>query len=207
MNQIEEYRDALDGLRFSDAGKERIMKNLMEQGKQTVKVRHFRPMRAALVAAVLVAISALMLAAGIGEYKFDLDGGLVSGYGADGADFSVRVPGNGGSPVVLRDGRLWLSTSENQQVDVTDLIDGDTPQIYPYTDPQTGNSAFLVIGGTPEEFGWAVVIPRGTKGHFGSSGLGFVSFDPEAKQGEDRFVYASWYLSALELLDLQMPSH
>lgn len=52
MSSIErDYRDALDGLRFSDAGKERIMKNLMEQGKQPVKGKHFRPMRAALVAA------------------------------------------------------------------------------------------------------------------------------------------------------------
>lgn len=52
MSSIErDYRDALDGLRFSDAGKERIMKNLMEQGKQPVKGKHFRPMRTALVAA------------------------------------------------------------------------------------------------------------------------------------------------------------
>ena len=32
MGRLEQdYREALDGLRFSDAGKERIMKNLMEQ--------------------------------------------------------------------------------------------------------------------------------------------------------------------------------
>lgn len=52
MSSIErDYRDALDGLRFSDAGKERIMKNLMEQERQPVKGKHFRPMRSALVAA------------------------------------------------------------------------------------------------------------------------------------------------------------
>lgn len=53
MNQIEEYRDALDGLRFSAEGKERIMQNLLEQAEQPVKEKHFRPMRAALIAACL----------------------------------------------------------------------------------------------------------------------------------------------------------
>lgn len=51
MNQIEEYRDALDGLRFSEAGKERIMKSLTEQADQPVKGKRFRPLRPALVAA------------------------------------------------------------------------------------------------------------------------------------------------------------
>lgn len=53
MNQIEEYRDALDGLRFSEEGKERIKQNLLEQAEQPVKEKHFRTMRAALIAAVL----------------------------------------------------------------------------------------------------------------------------------------------------------
>ena len=39
-----EYQDALDGLRFSDAEKERIIKNLMEQrAGQPVKEKRLRP--------------------------------------------------------------------------------------------------------------------------------------------------------------------
>lgn len=54
MNQIEEYREALDGLRFSEAGKERIVTNLMEkQGQAPEKRRGVRPLRAALIAAAL----------------------------------------------------------------------------------------------------------------------------------------------------------
>ena len=55
MNQVErEYRDALDGLRFSTEGKERMMKNLMEQQEQKpVKRRGIRPLRAGLIAACL----------------------------------------------------------------------------------------------------------------------------------------------------------
>lgn len=49
-----EYRAALDGLRFSDAGKERIMNKLTEQnGQSAEKRRTFRPLRAGLIAACL----------------------------------------------------------------------------------------------------------------------------------------------------------
>ena len=68
MEQIErEYRDAMDGLRFSLEGKERIMKNLMEQHEQApVKRRGVRPLRAALVAAAVCV--ALVGTAGAAQY-------------------------------------------------------------------------------------------------------------------------------------------
>lgn len=55
MGRLEQdYREALDGLRFSDAGKERVMKNLMEQQeREPVKGKRFRPLRMALIAAAV----------------------------------------------------------------------------------------------------------------------------------------------------------
>ena len=55
MGRLEQdYREALDNLRFSDAGKERIMKNMMEQQeRETVKGKRFRPLRMALIAAAV----------------------------------------------------------------------------------------------------------------------------------------------------------
>lgn len=55
MGRLEQdYREALDNLRFSGAGKERIMKNLMEQqGREPVKGKQFRPLRMALIAAAV----------------------------------------------------------------------------------------------------------------------------------------------------------
>ena len=55
MGQFErEYREALDALRFSGAGKERMMKNLMEQtAGKPAKRRGGRPLRAALIAAAV----------------------------------------------------------------------------------------------------------------------------------------------------------
>ncbi len=58
-----EYREALDSLRFSDAGKERIMKNLT--GQRAEKKRTVRPLRAALIAAALcLALAGTAFAAG-----------------------------------------------------------------------------------------------------------------------------------------------
>lgn len=49
-----EYRAALDALRFSDAGKERIMNKLTQKNGQSAgKRRAFRPLRAGLIAACL----------------------------------------------------------------------------------------------------------------------------------------------------------
>ena len=55
MGRLEQdYREALDNLRFSDAEKERIMKNLMErQEREAVKGKRFRPLRTALIAAAV----------------------------------------------------------------------------------------------------------------------------------------------------------
>ena len=55
MEQIErEYRDALDGLRFSGDAKERMVDNLLEQrGQAPVKRRGARPLRAGLIAAAV----------------------------------------------------------------------------------------------------------------------------------------------------------
>ncbi len=55
MKRLEQdYREALDGLRFSDEAKERMMNNLMEQqGQKPAKRRSVRPLRAGLIAAAL----------------------------------------------------------------------------------------------------------------------------------------------------------
>ena len=61
----QDYRETLDGLAFSGAGKERIMKNLMKQQEgRTVKGKRFRVVRAViLAAAVCLALAGTAFAA------------------------------------------------------------------------------------------------------------------------------------------------
>ncbi len=59
----QEYKQALDSLRYSSEGKERIMKNLMEQQEQRLEKRKsIRPLRTVLIAAAVCA--ALVMTAG-----------------------------------------------------------------------------------------------------------------------------------------------
>lgn len=69
-----EYRDALDSLRFSEDGKERIVKNLMEQqAGRPVKGKRFRPLRAAMIAAALcLALAGTAVAVQVFEVRVDL---------------------------------------------------------------------------------------------------------------------------------------
>lgn len=69
-----DYQDALDGLRFSKEGKERMMKSLMErQAQEPVKRRSLRPLRTALIAACLcLALVGTAVAAQVFAVRVDL---------------------------------------------------------------------------------------------------------------------------------------
>ena len=60
-------------------------------------------------------------------------------------------------PIVLEEGRLWL-TIDGTRTDITDLIDEETPYIVSRTFPENNNTAHLVVGGTPEDFGFVQYI-------------------------------------------------
>lgn len=60
------------------------------------------------------------------------------------------------SPVSCVDGRLWF-TYNGESVEITDLVDEETPYIYSVENPQMGIVENLIVGGTPERFGWAEV--------------------------------------------------
>lgn len=61
-------------------------------------------------------------------------------------------------PVTVEDGRLWF-TVDGQRLDITDLVDENTPYIFERTDAATGETGYVVAGGTAEDFGWAEFFP------------------------------------------------
>lgn len=199
---MDDYRDDEffpEGGSTADSGavKERVLAKAAPAGK-----RRGPRLKVALLAAALAAGCVLMIAAGMSKYEFDLSNGLEAGYGADGFSAVVRSPGGGGWPIVLENNRLWLIVSEDERMDITDKIDENTPQIYPYTDPEIGGSAFLVVGGTREDFGYAVVIPHSNGRHFGSGGGSFMEFEFDENEENVKTVYKPWYLNALKQLGL-----
>lgn len=60
---------------------------------------------------------------------------------------------HGTSSMTAEDGRLFF-VLDGERTDITDLIDADTPYIYDGSDPETGMTYYLIMGGTPEHYGW-----------------------------------------------------
>lgn len=57
------------------------------------------------------------------------------------------------SAMKVEDGRLYFEL-DGVRTDITDLIGADTPYIYDGSDPETGLTYYLIMGGTPENYGW-----------------------------------------------------
>ena len=96
-----------------------------------------------------------------------------------------------GTPIVLEDGRLWLDL-DGGRTDVTDLINEETPYIVTGEDPETGLKSYLIVGGTPEDYGWHVwmEMPLGDY-----SGGGWNSYTTYCKIDGELVEYNEWRAS------------
>lgn len=178
-----------------------------------------KPLKMALLAAALALVGVLCIAAGLPTTVYHLvAGGTVTVQrGPDGYasyDFSNQFPAE---PVILEDGRLWLVINDGR-TDITDLIDMETPYILEDTDPESGLSNYLIVGGTPEDFGYCS-YQETTSGGFAGGGSGgcYTSYStidgipydvrdltPEQYEqrdpGGDYDEWRPWYLNAIEQL-------
>lgn len=100
-------------------------------------------------------------------------------------------------PTEERDGRLYF-TADEQNVDITDLIDRKTPYIYSYTIPQTGFPVHIIVGGDPDELSYVELI--GEEG-FGWEGIGYsldgekhvsISMTVRYYDGSDGYTVSPW---------------
>ena len=102
-----------------------------------------------------------------------LSGGQVIRGGTGGAGYGTVIMSDGydenGNPTIisLEDGRLWF-VAGGQRVDVTDQVDEETSYVYTATDEE-GNLHYIIVGGTPEDYGWfeGVTAPDGSGGGSG----------------------------------------
>lgn len=185
----------------------------------TARKRRTPPLKAVLLAAALAVGCALMIAAGLPTtvYRLVTGGTVTVQYGPDGYqsyDFDNQFPTE---PVILENGRLWL-VIKDERTDITDLISMDTPYIVEDIDPESGLSNYLIIGGTPEDFGYASYQESPSGGYFGGGSGGCytpyctidgVPYDvrnltPEQYEhkdpGGDYDEWRPWYLNAMEQL-------
>lgn len=126
----------------------------------TAKRHRIPPLKAVLLAAALGLASVLCIAAGLPMKTYQLfTGGTMQ------ADVEMNGPNRHicydlrdafpEDPLVLENNRLWLVLN-GDRTDITDRIDMETPYVIDYTDPETGLKSSLILGGTPEDFGWCL---------------------------------------------------
>lgn len=175
--------------------------------------------KTALIAAALAVGAVLSIAAGLPTTVYHLvNGGTVTVQqgpnGYESYDFTNQFPTE---PVVLENGRLWL-VLDGERTDFTDQIDMETPYFMERTDPESGLSNFLIVGGTPEDFGYCSYqeVPSGGFAGGGSGGcytpystIDGVPYDvrdltpkqyEQRDPGGDYDEWRPWYLNAMEQL-------
>lgn len=223
---MKDYKHMMEQVTLGDGKKEEILA-MLEEKQEMRKRRVPKAARLALAAALAIGC-VLCIAAGIPAkvYHF-LGGGSVSvmpgpwGDKLGGGEIILSVPDPEDAPLVLEDGRLWF-VNGGERTDVTDLIDADTPYIYEHTDPETEYKGWLILGGTPEDFGWAEYAD--VNGGSGLTGNNFsqiyLTLDGEKIRSTEltleqqerknqmdsvptEVVYAPWLVSAMEQLGIE----
>lgn len=113
--------------------------------------------RKVLVLAAALAACLALAGWSCGEqiYQF-FSGGWVSIGGAD--DGPTIAMSNGldenGEPTIisLENGRLWF-VADGQRVDVTSQVNENTPYVWTQWE-KNGGLHYIIVGGTPEDYGW-----------------------------------------------------
>ena len=102
------------------------------------------------------------------------------------------------TPVTLTDDGRIIFCADGQELDVTDIIDENTPYIYPFKDPD-GYDSYILVGGTPEDYGWVHLYT------LGGWEWRWMADGGNAIWGVDRpwnERYKAWYVEALNELDI-----
>lgn len=138
-----------------EAVKDRVLAQAMAAASTRRKQKMPRKKKIFLAAA-LVAALVLLMGAGYPFFQRRLVNGSLS-FGQDerGKYMSYEQRDN---IIEEEDGRLYFSPEDGQRVDITDLISEETPYIYDGSDPDTDLTYYIIMGGTPECYGWLTWI-------------------------------------------------
>lgn len=127
--------------------KDRVLAAATVQAKKQVPRK-----KKVLLAASLAAALLILAGAGFPYIQHRLVGGMLSFEQRPGERMTSFVRQH--SVVGYEDGRLIFDRDDGGRIDITDLVSEDTPYIYDASDPDTGMLYYIIMGGTPEFYGW-----------------------------------------------------
>ena len=153
------------------ADTDKVVKNVMGQVNTKRKVK---PLFKALIAAAAAAACVIVGTAAAIANPVVMTGRFVT---PTGTEFEYKVTGSGDYDVVTRGDAVMPIKSEGgklyfilngESVDITDIIDRETPYIYSYTIPDKEMPGYIIVGGTPEEYGYVELYYVEEAGWFSS---------------------------------------
>lgn len=104
------------------------------------------------LAAALAAVMVVLVGAGFPYMQHRLASGVLSFEQSENERITALVHY---APLVQEeDGRLWFTPDEGERMDITDLVSEETPYIYDGSDPETEKTYYVIMGGTPEFYGY-----------------------------------------------------
>ena len=137
-------------------------------------------------------------------YQFFSGGWVAIGSADDGPTIAMSngLDENGEPTIIsLENGRLWF-VADGQRVDVTSQVNENTPYVWTQRE-KNGGLHYIIVGGTPEDYGWfeGIELP-------GDSGGGSGMFHRRKDVPWEEFVQdPDWYRAGLsqveELWELQ----
>lgn len=142
------------------AGTDAVAARVLEQVRTAAPAKKKMPRRRKLfLAGALAAVMAVLVGAGFPSKLYQLaTGGTVEFY-RDAESRTISHQG-GDAPLELEDGQLFCVLG-GERIDTAGLMDWDTPYIRDLSDPAEDMTYFLIMGGTPERYGWFqwIVVP------------------------------------------------
>lgn len=224
--EFEKYKEELEEIKLTQNSKKALVRALAERKPEQKTKQPVRPLRVALIAACvcLILVGTAFAAEWARQQAMLVTGGeLLTWFDEEGHEMftwgSVEHPIDFAkdNPVEIRDGRMWF-VAGGKELDITDLVDENTPYIYTST-LADGHISHVIVGGTPEDYGFAECVLRLNGMPLGMSGVGYSWMEvleegvmepaDYVAPGEEVYVitgeksvhhYANWMLAAAEQL-------
>ena len=192
---------------------DKVVSAVLPQVKQKKKVKPLFKVIAAAAAAVVLAGAAAAATLAVSSFTTATNLKVTGTYNYVHTDLSEEIV-----PIRVEEGNRLIFTAGGDHIDITDLVDENTPYIYRYTN-EMGYECYVIVGGAAGNYGYAdvytvgmgrwdadltnaetpkeqhIVIPDGA--HFDSDEEVFAAF-AEARRSE----LQPWYNNALDRLDV-----
>lgn len=134
----------------SIAEPEAVKRRVLAKARVLAQKKRTTGKKKLLLAAGLAAVMVVLVGAGFPSMVYRLVSGTLA---FEQTPDSRKIIYEGSSFLELEDGRLFFAL-EGERTDITDLISADAPYIYDGSDPETGMVYYVIMGGTPEQYGW-----------------------------------------------------